>query len=208
MATAGPVMSLHDIVRRFLDDLAPGVNFALVGGLAVGARAGARFTRDADFAIAVTDDAEAERIVFGLQSHRYSTALVLEHAETGRMATVRLHPPAGSRAGVIVDLLFSSCGIEPEVVAAAEPLELLPGLVLPVARVGHLLAMKLLAHDPARRPQDAVDILALLAEADEADLELCRVAIRLIEERGYARGKVLDRELKEFLARASGTPFR
>ncbi len=37
------------------------VSFALVGGLAVSARTEPRFTRDADLAVALTSDAEAER---------------------------------------------------------------------------------------------------------------------------------------------------
>jgi hypothetical protein len=51
---------------------------------------------------------------------------------------------------VFIDLLFGSSGIEDQVVALAGPLEVLPGFVVPVAAVGHLIALKLLARDDAR----------------------------------------------------------
>jgi predicted nucleotidyltransferase len=62
---------------------------------------------------------------------------------------------------LIVDLLFASSGVEPEIAARAEALALLEDLVVPVARTGDLLALKLLARDDASRPQDAVDLSAL-----------------------------------------------
>jgi hypothetical protein len=56
-----------------------------------------------------------------------------------------------------VDLLLSSCGIEPQICQEAERVEVVPGLVVPIARSGHLVAMKLLALAPDR-PQDAADL--------------------------------------------------
>jgi len=52
----------------------------------------------------------------------------------------------------VIDLLFASSGIEPEVVADAEPIELLPDLTMGVARTGHLLALKVLSRDDVSRP--------------------------------------------------------
>ena len=43
---------------------------------------------------------------------------------TGRIATVRLVEEAGGGAGSIVDLLFASSGIEDEVTAGADSIEL------------------------------------------------------------------------------------
>ena len=45
-----------------------GASFAIVGGLAVGIRTEPRFTRDADMAVSVAGDQEAEALVFGLVS--------------------------------------------------------------------------------------------------------------------------------------------
>ena len=51
-----------------------------------------------------------------------------------RLATARLHAPVASP--VVVDLLFASSGIEREVTQHAELMEVLPGIVTPVAAVG------------------------------------------------------------------------
>ena len=91
----------------------------------------------------------------------------------------------------VVDLLFASSGIEGEIVASATSMEILPALFLPVAVVGHLVALKLLATDALTRPQDAVDLRALLDVADDGDVELARRAVELIERRGYQRGRDL-----------------
>jgi len=55
---------------------------------------------------------------------------------------------------VIVDLLFASSGIENEVVASADRLEVLPQLMVPVATTAHLIALKVLAG----RNQDLTDL--------------------------------------------------
>lgn len=101
-----------------------------------------------------------------------------------------------------MDLLFCSSGIEPEIVASAEPLVLFPGTVVPVARAGHLLALKRLSEDPDRRPQDRMDILALVERASDADLALAREAILLIRERGFHRDRDLGAALDRVLAQA------
>ena len=60
--------------------------FALVGGLAVSARTEPRFTRDADIAVAVQNDAEAEDLVRSLHARGYSVGAVVEHSSAGRPA--------------------------------------------------------------------------------------------------------------------------
>ena len=67
----------------------------------------------------------------------------------------------GDETGLVTDLLFASSGVEPEIVEAADDVEVLPGLVLPVATIGHLILMKLLARDDRCRPNDADDLRAL-----------------------------------------------
>jgi hypothetical protein len=55
------VIALESALRRIVLELNElHVSFALVGGLAVSIRAEPRFTRDADLAVALTNDAEAE----------------------------------------------------------------------------------------------------------------------------------------------------
>jgi predicted nucleotidyltransferase len=198
---APPIVNpLESALRRVGEDLQEmGGSWALVGGLAVGARAEPRTTRDVDLAVAVASDREAESIVFRLQALGYTVIIVLEQEATGRLATVRLHPPGEGKGGVIVDLLFASSGIEPEVTRAAEVLEIVPGLHAPVATLGHLMALKVLARDDRQRPQDLDDLRALLVEAEPRDLEEARTALRLIEERGYQRGRELLPEFEQIV---------
>jgi predicted nucleotidyltransferase len=190
------VNPLEEALRRIAEDLRKlGKPWALIGGLAVGAWAEPRTTRDVDLVVAVADDKEAESLVFRLQALGYTVLVVLEQEATGRLATVRLRPPNETEGGVLVDLLFASSGIEPEITQAAEALDILPGLHVPVARIGHLMALKILAREDRQRPQDFDDLRALLQEAEPRDLEDVRVALQLIEERGYQRGRHLLEEL-------------
>lgn len=115
----------------------------------------------------------------------------VEQQATGRLATVRLIPPGEDAEGIVLDLLFASSGIESEVALAAEILEILPGLRLPVARTGHLIAMKVLSRDDARRPTDLADLRSLIARASRADLEEAERALSLITERGFHRNRDL-----------------
>ena len=177
-----------------------GQRFAVVGGLAVSARAEPRLTRDADLVVAAADDASVERLIRDLRAGGYQTDLLVEQEATGRIATVRLtHPLDG---GLVVDLLFASSGIEDEIVAHAEELQLTAELALPVASAGHLIATKLLARDDRHRPADADDLRALAEVADDRDWALAQQAVALIAERGYSRGRDLETALQEL--RSSG----
>lgn len=192
-------------VERALERIATalvelGHGWALIGGLAVSVRAEPRLTRDVDLAVAVSNDAEAEALVHSLGARGYAILTVIEHESQERLATVRLAPPGEGADGVVVDLLFGSSGIESDVVALAEPIEVLPGLEVPVARTGHLVALKILARDDRTRPQDRIDLLALLRDVKAAELTLARAALRQIGARGFARGKDLLAELDALLA--------
>jgi hypothetical protein len=178
---------------------AEGAPFALIGGLAVSARSEPRFTRDVDWAVAVPDDAAAEALVHRLVQSGYAVVMTVEQDETKRLATVRLLPPGEPARGVVADLLFASSGIEPELVAAADAIEILPGLVVAVARIGHLIALKVLSAAPDR-PQDLADLRALARVAGADDLELARQALTLIEARGFARGKHMVDEFARLMS--------
>lgn len=171
---------------------------ALVGGLAVSARTEPRFTRDVDVAVAVQDDTDAEQLIHTLQERGYRAFGLVEQAATSRLAAIRLEKAveANDQGGDVVDLLFASSGIEREIAAAADLLDILPGVRLPVATTGHLIALKVLSRDDERRPLDRADLLALFEVATDADLAAARAALSLIEERGFARGKSLLTELE------------
>ena len=195
-----PVNLLEAALRHAAEALgASGLRWAVVGGLAVSARAEPRTTRDVDIAVAVSGDAEAESLLYRLQGIGFSVVSVVEQTARGRLATARLRPSAPGAGGIVVDLLFASSGIEPELVNAAEESALVPGLSVPVARTGHLLALKALARNDRDRPQDLDDIRALLRESSSADVDEARESVRLIEERGFARGRKLSDELEAIL---------
>ena len=191
--------SLEAALRKISTELTQsGFPFALVGGLAVSVRTEPRFTRDADLVVALATDAEAEALIHNLRAHDYGIEAVVEQEAVGRLATVRLIPSREPQAPV-VDLLFASSGIEAEVVADAEPIDLLPQLRMGVARTGHLIALKVLSRDDVRRPQDIADLRALLAVASPAELERARKSLSLIAARGYHRGRDLALEIDRLL---------
>ena len=175
-----------------------GRRWAIVGGFAVSARAEPRFTRDVDIAVAVANDHAAESLVGLLLTRQYRLLASVEQDAVGRLATVRLGTTAATDANVVVDLLFASCGIEPEIAEAAEEVEVLPGFVVPVARTAHLIAMKLLARDDDRRPQDRSDLRALMEAASDKDIDDTRKAIELITLRGFHGDRDLAAELTRF----------
>lgn len=167
-----------------------GVRWALIGGLAVSARSEPRTTRDLDLALAVEGDREAETVVRSLAGRGYRINTVMDHRTVDRLSTVRMDMRGEDFEGVVADLLFGSSGIEPEVIAEAQRLEVLPLTHMPVARTGHLLALKVLSAS-ADRLQDYTDLQELLKAADERELLRARQGVDLISRRGFDRGKDL-----------------
>jgi hypothetical protein len=146
-------------------------------------------------AAAVTGDTAAEAVIRGFRDHGFHAATLVEHEATKRLATVRLSPPSSTARDLMLDVLFASSGIEPEVCAAAERIEVFPGLVVPVATSAHLLALKILARDDRTRPQDAADIRQLVEGMDAEALAAARAACRLIASRGFNRARDLQQAL-------------
>jgi len=185
-------MNLAEALRLIFADLdSLRVRSAVVGGLAVSSHVEPRTTRDVDVAVSVASDAEAENVVHQLLRRGYQLVGQLEQTTTGRLSTVRLRPPRTSEVGPIVDLLFASSGLEPELVAVAEVLEVVPGLRVPVARKEHLIALKVLSHDDTRRPLDRVDFLNLVRESSPGEIEAAKEALRRIEALGFHRNQDL-----------------
>ena len=203
--------SLDRALRQVVNDLRrSGVDFALVGGLAVTIRGHERLTRDVDIAVAISGDEQAESLIHGLIVRGYLLETLLEHTATERLATARFSAPPRARTTALIDILFASTGIEPEIVRDADVVEVRPGIKVKVARLADLIAMKVLSRDDQARPQDQQDLLALLGEASSADLRAARRSLRLIEGRGFHRRRRLlvdlDRALK--LAKRIQEPFR
>jgi Nucleotidyl transferase AbiEii toxin, Type IV TA system len=174
------------LIRLDTDLRALGLKWALVGGFAVMLRVESRSTRDLDIVLAVTGDRQIDEAVRGLRMRGYQdhpTKPMLERKD-GRLFAMRLVSPAleaGDDTMAIVDVLTGCSGVEPEIVAAAEIQEAMPRVFIPVARAGHLVALKVLA----ARPQDLEDVRVLLRGMGDADLKLARGSLVLIERRGF-----------------------
>jgi predicted nucleotidyltransferase len=193
------VQSVDSVLRQAASDLdAIGARWAVIGGLAVAFRAEPRFTKDVDLAVAVEDDQEAEAVVNRLQVRGYALASLVEQDYVSRLATARLVRPLAGTSSAFIDLLFANSGIEEEIVLRADLLEVLPDVFMPVASVGHLIALKALAG----RHQDLSDLGYLIPSASEADLAEARAAAAMIEERGFNRGQSLSEDLTAIISQA------
>jgi hypothetical protein len=187
------------ILKQATADLdAIGARWAIIGGLAVAFRAEPRFTKDVDLAVAVADDREAEDLVNRLQVRGYALSAVIEQDYVNRLATARLVRPVAGMSSAFIDLLFANSGIEDEIVSRADRLEVLPGIFMPVASVGHLIALKVLAG----RHQDLTDLGYLVSVASDADLAEAKASVTTIEERGFNRGQNLSEDLAAIIRQA------
>jgi nucleotidyltransferase AbiEii toxin of type IV toxin-antitoxin system len=204
VAAPAIVNPLHRSLLRLLDALAEmGRGAAVIGGIAVSMRTEPRFTKDVDLVVAAADDRDAEAITFALGQRGFRLFMALEQLATERLSTVRLEHDVDGRT-IVLDLLFASSGIEPEIVAESELGKLAPGVTVPVARIHHLIALKILARDDRKRPLDRADLAALHGVASSEDWRKAREALALITARGFARGKDLERELDRFLDEMGG----
>ena len=183
MTEPKPIVALANIARELSDRRR---QFALVGGLAVSLRAEIRFTRDVDLAVTVNDDADAESLIYGLKRSAYVPIVTVEHELHSRLSTVRLQ----TVAGIKVDLLFASCGIEDEIVKRATPVMVRGSLNVPVAATEELIAMKILSMSE-QRIQDRIDIHRLVQFATGLDTDRIRDDLALITKRRYHRDQDL-----------------
>jgi hypothetical protein len=106
--------------------------------------------------------------------------------------------PAAGTSSAFIDLLFANSGIEDEIVRRADRLEVLPDIHMPVASIGHLIALKVLAG----RHQDLTDLGYLVSAASDADLDEARASAVMIEERGFNRGQRLSEDLAAIIGQA------
>ncbi len=171
-----------------------GARGALIGGIAVSARAEPRFTRDVDLAVAAAGDDEAESLVHALAGRGYAAVTGYDRQASRRRAESsstccshhrgsrrRSSPmPRSSRSSTVSRFRWRA--------------------------PANLVALKLLARDDDRRPQDAVDLRALVPLLDEVEERRARTAVRAIIARGFARGRDLETALDELLRRRWASP--
>jgi len=195
------MISLPELLTRAVVDLEDsGVQFAVVGGLAVGVYAEPRFTKDIDFAISSMSDADAEQLTASMFRRGYQLVSQLENKPDRRLRAVRLKLRSDDNCP-LVDLLFDASGIESEAVEYAEVTEVFPGVAAPVARPAELIAMKMLASDNKRRHFDHRDMAVLLDLANAETANIVRQRLELITDRGLNRGRDLVAEFDELLTR-------
>lgn len=192
----GPVDAILAQAAADLDAI--GARWAVIGGLAVAIRTEPRFTKDVDLAVAVADDREAEDLVNRMQVRGYALASLVEQDYVNRLATARLVRPKAGTSSAFIDLLFANSGIKEEIVRRADRLEVLPDIFMPVASIGHLIALKVLAG----RHQDLTDLGYLISAASEADLDEARASAAVIQERGFNRGQDLAGDLAAVISQA------
>lgn len=196
---------IEEYLKRVIVDLNDlKVSFALVGGLAYGARAEPRFTRDIDLTLIADTEEQAEHITGQLIRAGYIPEMEIANRHTGALATFRMRyrrPLAGIpvEQSPFIDLLFSHCGIEREIISAATPTEPFPGITLPTATVPYLIAMKVLSESD-RRLQDRIDLQNLIAVATQEDLDIVPGLLDLIDQRGFANDKDLQAVFNRLLA--------
>ncbi len=175
------------------------VDWALIGALAVSVHTEPRSTRDIDIAIALETIKAQDELVQHLIRLGYGNEQLLRHVLLVRKLGVRLEVRGNCEFPLALALLFSSSGIEPEIVAGASRLEMFPGLFVPVASRGHLIAMKVLSQNETDRLRDRVDLQQLLHQASVEDIASAEAGLKLIIERGFDRSKDLLKDLRKFL---------
>ena len=176
------------------------VRWALVGALAYSVHGEPRTTKDIDVAIAVSNAEEPEKIADSLIEAGYSNKQLLMHTSPTHRLGFRVLVPTTKDYSIPLDLLYSSSGIESEIVEAAETIELLPALFLPVASLSHVLAMKIVSQNDADRLRDKADVQQLLLRATPEEIDKTREALELIAQRGFGLEKNLTEELEQAIA--------
>lgn len=220
--------------------------WALAGSLAVSARLEPAYMTHAGVVLHVSDEELAHRTLDRLQEtglHLLSVTEQMsvknwdhEHGRPADPANIEIEPhPNGVVAGarlvddtgdrdLELDLVFAASGIEPEIIAAADRLEILPGQPFAVARTGHLIALTLLSYSETGRPplaanfasmdeysseqayegiREHADLNALTGAAREEDWRLAWEAVDLMATRSATRSRDLRAAMAAFLAEAA-----
>lgn len=146
---------LFSELRRITSDLhQSGINWCLVGGLGTSVYIEPRTTKDIDVVVSVSGEVQADELKDFLLSRGYVSPQLLMHSSPTRRMGWRVFIPSAKEASIPLDILVTACGIESEIVASAFTIEILPGLSLPVASLGHLVAMKVLSQNSFNRLQN------------------------------------------------------
>ncbi len=153
-------MSLRSALRKVAADLEAlrdrdaEFNYALIGGLAVGAWGFPRATRDIDLLVASGKPPEVLRSYFGQRGYG---AELTRHSGDPLPLMIKLQPPGKPGRTVEIDVIVSTKGWETGMVEAARTLMLGPTRIR-VARPEDIICLKLRAGGPL----DLVDAAEIL----------------------------------------------
>jgi hypothetical protein len=141
----------------------------IVGGIAVSLLSRPRFTQDID-ALVILAETEWERAITSATEHGIIPRIrnALEFAQRARVLLLK-----HSASAIDIDVIFGGLPFEHRAVAQARVHDV-EGVPVNLPRVEDLLIMKAVAH----RPQDMLDVDALLAAHPAADLAPVRQWIR------------------------------
>lgn len=177
-----PEMDLRGVLARLAAAFEEaGIEYALIGGLALGAHGAGRATVDLGFLAAGEHDEAVDRI---LRDAGYEC-----RQRSEQVGNYLSRNPALGR----VDLLFARREHGRGMLARARPHQF-EGTEVPVADAADLIGLKVQAYhnDPSRRHGDLDDIGRLLRLAPEVDMERVRAFFRIFDRDGE-----LDALLKE-----------
>lgn len=191
--------SLSLAVKTLVRDLTElKISYAFVGALAMGARGRTRQTIDADIAVSLADNNQAQDLVDALVLKGYGVNNIYKDGE--RIVLARLFSANEESQLVELDFLIALCGIEREVVESAELMEIWPNLFAPIASMSALLAMKARCQELPERIQDKADLVnQLIPFSSEKDLQQARELIKLIEQRGFNEGRNLSLHFEQLV---------
>lgn len=171
--------------------------WALIGALAASFHSEPRTTQDIDIALALRTTEEQEVLIKKLLSRGYHNKQILMQVGPFLTMGCRLQIPSNFSNTISLDLLFNASGIEDEIVEQAAIMDLLPGLKVRIASLGHILAMKIVSQNDGNRIKDKLDVQGLLQAASTEDLSMAREALKLIHSRGRNYKKDLLIELEK-----------
>lgn len=194
-------------LKKIIQDLKTlQANWALVGGLACSIYAEPRTTKDIDLVLALSEKAQLDEIVNKMLKLGYHNKQVLMHLNPAHRLGLRVSLKSNKDYAIPIDLLTATCGIEQEIVENSKSIEILPSIVLPVAMLSHILAMKILSQNNHERIRDRADAISLISNASNEDLQKTRKALSLITERKFNRDKDLLLEFETLLESVKNNP--
>lgn len=179
------LQKFSDILRKVCDkgDID---GYALIGGVAVSARARPRATKDVDFLVQADREYFTKESIQKILPKGFSFKIFKSDRLDPLNGVVRIYDEEGNE---LVDIIPVFWKWQDDVIKAAEQIEIFEGVSVPIAKIEDLVVLKL----KAGGAQDMVDIEELLkatAVTDDFD------KVRMLD---LAKQAGVDKKLKKIL---------